>query len=322
MKVRDANLERSRTDLHLTSTGKGHFYEREKPFPPANFQRSFNNILPRPLARSHTVAVDEMETTNGHFHNKKTHQPPLTNVAYKRAPGSYNVHYMKHNLEYLRKAHSRTFTMGDRISETAHRYCPLPQGRATTTPPGIRPLQLHSPGGAAKGTHGDPHTHLLTQIQPYLSTTNKEHRPFTESEKTRLYPAKNALTFWEMEGYPKVWGHGSVDGKNIPPRKIFDRKSIMTDSTLGGNEIKSQVHQIPARPGLKPVPNKGLQSLVQSSYIRHAEAPSLNLSQVPNPMPAELHFNHGRRRQHDSANCPSMYSTEYQHYGGAIPVRV
>ena len=63
--------------------------------------------------------------------------------------------------------------MGDRISETAHRYCPLPQGRATTTPPGIRPLQLHSPGGAAKGTHGDPHTHLLTQIQPYLSTTNK-----------------------------------------------------------------------------------------------------------------------------------------------------
>ena len=98
-----------------------------------------------------------------------------------------------------------------------------------------------------------------------------------------------------MEGYPKVWGHGSVDGKNIPPRKIFDRKSIMTDSTLGGNEIKSQVHQIPARPGLKPVPNKGLQSLVQSSYIRHAEAPSLNLSQVPNPMPAELHFNHGRR---------------------------
>ena len=62
-------------------------------------ERSFNNILPRPLARSHTVAVDEMETTNGHFHNKKTHQPPLTNVAYKRAPGSYNVHYMKHNLE-------------------------------------------------------------------------------------------------------------------------------------------------------------------------------------------------------------------------------
>ena len=40
-----------------------------------------------------------METTNGHFHDRKTHQPPLTNVAYKRAPGSHKVHYMKHNLE-------------------------------------------------------------------------------------------------------------------------------------------------------------------------------------------------------------------------------
>ena len=33
------------------------------------------------------------------------------------------------------------------------------------------------------------------------------------------YPKKDALTFWEFENYPKVWGHGSYDGKNIPPRK-------------------------------------------------------------------------------------------------------
>jgi len=37
MKVRDAGLERCRTDLHLTSTGKGHYYEGEKPFPPPSF---------------------------------------------------------------------------------------------------------------------------------------------------------------------------------------------------------------------------------------------------------------------------------------------
>ena len=34
-----------RTDLHLTSTGKGHFYEREKPFPPANFRKHSVKIL-------------------------------------------------------------------------------------------------------------------------------------------------------------------------------------------------------------------------------------------------------------------------------------
>jgi hypothetical protein len=60
-----------------------------------------------------------------------------------------------------------------------------------------------------------------------------------------------------MEGYPKVWGHGSVDGRNIPERKILDKREIMIDRHLGGNEIKSQVNKIPARQGFTPVPNMG-----------------------------------------------------------------
>ena len=52
MKLRDGCLERSRTDLHLTSTGKGHFYHQSlQPFPPANFGkfRKIGNLVFRQL---------------------------------------------------------------------------------------------------------------------------------------------------------------------------------------------------------------------------------------------------------------------------------
>ena len=171
--------------------------------------------------------------------------------------------------------------MGDRTSEMTDSYTKKVVKRDTVTcsrtVPCSRTAQLHAPGGAARARFGTPDNLLITQIHPYLSTTNKHHRPFTtwvcdqtecltssiavfafSSEQTRRYPAKDALTFWEMEGYPRVWGHGSVDGKNIPSRKRHDRTQTMTDATLGGNEIKSQVSQIRARPGYRPVPNMGM----------------------------------------------------------------
>jgi len=71
------------------------------------------------------------------------------------------------------------------------------------------------------------------------------------------YPRKDALTFWEFESYPKVWGHGSNDGKNIPKRKTLDPTQGMADPTLGGIAIKSSIKKIPARPSAAHVPNKG-----------------------------------------------------------------
>jgi len=321
MKVRDAGLERCRTDLHLTSTGKCHYYEGTKPFPPANFERSHHNALPPPLSRDHLVNCDQMETTNGFYHERKSQSAPLRNVMYKRAPGSSYVKYMKHNLEYLNKEHNRNFTMGDRFSEMTSQYKHKVTPRDTALP-SYRGLELHATGGPSSTPFATPDNRLITHIHPYLSTTNKHHRPFTTSEQARLYPAKDALTFWEMEGYPKVWGHGSSHGKNIPPRKRHDATQVMTDANLGGNEVKSQVHRIPARAGFPPVPNMGLKSLVRSSYIRHAGPGLLNLAGIEPPMPNELDFNHGRRRNGDTANCPTMYTTEYQHYGGENAVRV
>ena len=73
----------------------------------------------------------------------------------------------------------------------------------------------------------------------------------------RNYPKKDALTFWEFENYPKVWGHGSNDQKNIPPRRQLNANDSMRDLTMGGLEIKSETKKIPARPSAIHVPNKG-----------------------------------------------------------------
>ena len=73
----------------------------------------------------------------------------------------------------------------------------------------------------------------------------------------RNYPKKDALTFWEFENYPKVWGHGSNDGKNIPPRRAPNPNDSMRDLTMGGLEIKSETRKIATLPKPRHVPNKG-----------------------------------------------------------------
>ena len=67
--------------------------------------------------------------------------------------------------------------MGDRISEMTDRYTGKVAKRDTV--PETRALQLHVPGGPAHTKFGTPDNLLITQIHPYLSTTNKHHRPFT-----------------------------------------------------------------------------------------------------------------------------------------------
>ena len=42
---------------------------------------------------------------------------------------------------------------------------------------------------------------------PYLTTTNKFHRRFTNKELDS-YPRKDIATYWECEEYPKAWGFG------------------------------------------------------------------------------------------------------------------
>ena len=182
---------------------------------------------------------------------------------------SYSIK-LKRAIDKLRAENNRSFNMGDRVSEMTSKYIPKENYRNVTEHLRFRD-QLRT-GGPSKTSFGASDSSLITHINPYLTTTNKDHRPFTSwvnwwrnhswaiilfrTELSR-YPKKDALTWWEFENYPKVWGHGSNDGKNIPKRKTLNQNEGMTDPTLGGIAIKSGISKIPARPSAAHVPNKG-----------------------------------------------------------------
>ena len=125
MKLRDGCLERSRTDLHLTSTGKGHgVYKPLEPFPPADFgkndfffkfeylwcmvtgyqnsilERSFHRAPPSGLVSDFRIG-EHYRTTTGSYHGQKVQKPSHTNILYKKAPGHWNVNYMEVKILHL-----------------------------------------------------------------------------------------------------------------------------------------------------------------------------------------------------------------------------
>ena len=48
---------------------------------------------------------------------------------------------------------------------------------------------------------------ILDLNEPYMTTNMKYHRVFKPKELDGL-GKKDAVTYWDAEGYPKSWGHG------------------------------------------------------------------------------------------------------------------
>lgn len=48
---------------------------------------------------------------------------------------------------------------------------------------------------------------VLRHLDPYLTTKMKDHRVWDPKELSG-YAKKDIPTYWNCEGYPKVWGHG------------------------------------------------------------------------------------------------------------------
>lgn len=69
-------------------------------------------------------------------------------------------------------------------------------GRATTQNPKLqgKPFYVRDKG-------------VLSLLDPYLSTTQKDHRSFKPDE-LKKYPKKDIATTWQCEDMPKSWGHG------------------------------------------------------------------------------------------------------------------
>lgn len=317
-----------RNDLHLTSTGRGHTMRGMRcSFPPSNFKTSRLKPLPEHLDVEPTVSLSDFyRTTTGTTHDYKRHDTNLQQPLHKKAAGSWKVHYNYNFLQKLdEKPWRKPLTMGEQCSECKDQY------RGMNTLPGIHDQPMFSKGlqpptlkdQYVKGTtreiipssenyslKGDRFVvrdiGALHCNEPYLSTTHKDHHPFSKSQLSG-YPEKNVATYWQCEDYPKAWGHG-MRHNPLPKKKSSSQPEIpLRDKTFF--ETATNIPPLSQKP--PRVPHRGIEPLYTDSYKWPSEdkVKELFLCSVPKP------FTDAEPSVDDVMVVPNMYQTFNTEYG-------
>lgn len=319
----------SRNDLHLTSTGRGHEHRDRLIFPPVDFKRSVQNPLPAPLTKEDNIC-DFYITTTGSAHDYKSTNTSFEKDNYKKAPGHWGVKYVEDTIKKLQvKPQRMPLTMGHQSSEMKDQF----QGKSgislsTEFSSDVQPpmYRHHHNKGALKSLVASTENPELAgqkyNIQDrgvfnyhgdmYLTTTQKDHRSFTREEKSK-YPRKKYGTYWECEGYPKAWGHGSKHNP-LPVDSVPREKGPMRDHTW----FKSStiIPRIPKQ--LNPVPHKGMCSEVNANFKNISDEKRNELFHCPVSTPWDL----CGPGQEEIFSIPKMYKTEYQSIASGKPVMV
>ncbi|KAL5269815.1 hypothetical protein ACHWQZ_G003325 [Mnemiopsis leidyi] len=279
-------------DQHYQTTGQGLIYRSSPAFPPRHFKHTINDLLPHGLAKSQRPVIsDHYLTTTAQYHDRKQGSLP----DYKRAGDSDKVLYIQ---EFAKKLNERRWrpplTMGNQKSECQDQYQGLPVVEMKQPERGPKPFQLrqHDSNGPSKrmipttqnkGTAGKVYyavdQQVLRKLDPYLTTSQATHRPFSSNELCG-YPRKDVATYWDCEGYPKAWGHGT---DNIQLVKNIGNKS-MVDTMVFKTEITKQ---------LKPnkgvhVPHSGIN--MSSEKAREVKVPPVPRSYAVRTVPIPLSY--------------------------------
>ncbi|XP_002731919.3 stabilizer of axonemal microtubules 3-like [Saccoglossus kowalevskii] len=320
-----------RFDLHQTSTGRGHDWRPAYYFPASDFKQTIHNPLPPQLAKQDEI-IKPFSTTTGDVHDYKMGGGVYSNDLHKKAPGNWKVHYTKDTHEKLQgRQWRRPLTTGSMETEMQANYKGLPSKiNFDNFVPGTNPLppllENHHANGPMKSVvpstenqelRGRPFyardPAILTELDPYISTTHKDHRPYAKRELSG-YPKKDAATYWRCEDYPQAWGHGTKHNP-LPPGSVPRERLPMRDDIWFKTRIKEPVRW-PEK--FKRVPHSGMRTEKQAKYI---EPSDLRMKQnylcpvdtpwvLPEPGPKEIF------------SVPRMYKTEYMTYASGETVKV
>lgn len=329
-------LPLSGEDLRKTSTGRGHYYSKGYYFPPSDFRRTVCDDLPPPLTVQDQVipydqVINQYHTTTGTTHDFKYIGGVLSHPHYKKAAGSWKVHYVKDNIEKMKVREWRTpLEVGNQRSEMKAEY----QGKQDISPTihtnfkgGPQPFNLsqHHVKGPSQNVIASTQNRSMTAKPFYIrdkgvlnmndiyaSTTQRDHRSFTREELLD-YPKKDNSTYWECEEYPRAWGHGSKLNP-LPKHSVPRERPPQRDPTWFPTATK--IPRIPK--AMVPVPHKGLQTLVADSFRTPSDVKVKEIFSCPvdtpwviaSPGPKEI------------MTIPKMYDTEYMTYGSKRPVTV
>uniref|UniRef100_UPI00398F57D3 stabilizer of axonemal microtubules 3 n=1 Tax=Pristiophorus japonicus TaxID=55135 RepID=UPI00398F57D3 len=326
-----------RHDLHLTSSGIGLHYTPATQCPPSDFKSFFKDALPPKLREKDTIhpydeALNNYETTTGSTHNLKTIGGLLAHPRHMKVPDHWKVHYMKDLSEKLSRRDWKTpLNMVNQTSEMKDKYTGrLPQSMDTAFKAGPQPFILanHLTNGPSKNIVASTENparagqefyvqdkDVLRQNEIYLSTTNKDFRPYKKNE-LEGYPRKDIATYWQTEDYPKAWGHGLKENpRPKDAQRVVGGAGPMLDPT-----VFPAATRVPRRPRrLPPVPNRGLKTLSQESYqlpndVKRREGEICPL-RAPWLVSREAPIT-------DIMAVPQMYETEYMAYGSQRPAIV
>lgn len=256
-------------DQHYPTTGQGLIYRTSPTFPQRHFRHTVTDLLPHGLAKSQRPVIsDHYSTTTSLYHDHKRGSLP----DYKLAADHDKVLYVQDFTKRLNeKRWRKPLTMGNQKSEFQDQYKGLPVVEMKQPSCGPKPFHLrqHDSNGPSKrmipmtqnkGTAGTAYytvdKQVLRELDPYNTTTLKTHRPFTSNELSG-YPRKDAATYWDCEGYPKAWGHGT---DHIQLVKNLDNKS-MVDTMVFKSEITRKLQPKKA----VHVPHSGLNMSTEQS---------------------------------------------------------
>lgn len=324
-------LHGRRQDWAQTSSGVGHQIRPGYYFPDSEFKTLLREPLPPQLAKQSEVTNDKPYlTTKEYFHDKKKPGLLYHDTQQKKPPGHWKVTYMKDLTEKLGQGGWRQpLTMGNQSSEMKAQYQnKKPEVKAEYNfdevyHPQNFLLQDHHKEGPSKV--GAPATQnpklqgklfyvkdkgVLNLLDPYLSTTQRDHRFFTQGEQ-EAYPKKNVPTYWECEEYPKAWGHG-LHHNPLPKDNVPRGKQPMRDETMF--PTATRVPRIPK--AHVPVPHSGLKSLQAESY----QHPSHINMKENFYKPVDTPFKLPEPGSKSVFTAPKMYDTEYQNVGSRKPI--
>lgn len=323
----------TRTDWNQTSTGVGHDYRPHVHFPASEIRSTLSDPLPPNLQQpSDLTAFDELtntyETTTGSTHTQKYPGGILAQAGFLKAPPHWKVHYNK-DLQEKMKIKRKNPDPQNKCSEMKAEF----QGRPLQPFRSVFnssfqpfPLENHLNKGSSqtiaattenKALAGQPFyikdKSVLRLNDIYTTTTARDFRVFTDKE-LEGYARKDAVTYWQAEDYPKVWGHGLKE--NPLPKQAFPTlrpRPPMQDP----QPFSTRITLPHLAPRVKALPNRAFKTLAQESYQWPLDVKRSNDVYCPvecpwtttreGPLPAIM-------------SVPKMYETMNETYGSQQPL--
>ncbi|KAA3679338.1 uncharacterized protein DEA37_0005518 [Paragonimus westermani] len=240
--------------------------------------------LPLPPHHWDTLYINDFRSRYlaGHYHRplSPSHQKSETHDAFKRSEGPTELW--------------RPLSLQPFVLESHHKDGPSKRIIASNANPDLAGRSIYPKDNE-----------ILRNLDPYLSTSMKEHRIWTPEELSG-FAKKDIATYWDLEDYPKAKGFG-LQKNPIPKDSVPRQRPPMRENLV----FREATDHTRVRPLTYHVPHTGLKTLYQSDF----EQPASLLRTQDQICPVETPFVLPDPDKKSTFATPLMYQTEYSTIG-------